>query len=197
MKKAILLAFVWGIVSYAFAFGDVVVGVGYSFVKLPSNNPASIFVPNGETTPGYIDIFLGSNKLNKVGFGISGYGYTSKKWLNNYYFSYSEVTWEVLHLNGYLTYRTLLGQDKNLNPSLGLRAGGSIVHIDLSEYYSPRRTHNNETKLAPYIGADMLIPLSRSPLNIFFAIEKVFCKYNKINVGALNMSAGIAYAPKR
>lgn len=99
---------------------------------------------------------------------------------------------------GYITYRVLLGQDKTRNPSLGLRLGGSIVPVEFSGTYNVGSElgsgSNNETKFGSYIGADILVPIQKSPLFIFLSVEKTFCTYRDANIGALTMSAGLAYA---
>lgn len=176
---------------------DKYIGIGYSITKLPTNTGVlKVISPDGETSPGSFNILIGDDTPYKISYGFSFFKYSINKFYSDYY-GRANCKWKVFHYNAFLSYRTLLGQNETLNPSLGLRIGGSLIPIDLSgtflyeDYYWG--SFNNTTKVAPYVGADFLIPIVGYPVDIYGSIEKSFCKYNDINIGGLAVNMGIVY----
>lgn len=209
MKRCLYAFLLFSILWVNFASAELLLGLGYGMEKLPSNsNTIALITPNGETVgpfssgmghfPGYL--YVGDKKVNKVSFGFAFSGYTLKKWVSDYS-GRADIQWIVIQYSGYLIYRWLLGEDKNINPYLGIRVGASIVPIDVSgqynlsdTYYSSGRLSGKETNIAPYVGAELLCPFKNSPLNVFVVIDKIFCKYKEdINVGSLSFAVGLTY----
>lgn len=76
---------------------EILLGLGYAVVKLPSNNGAiGLIAPNGETTPGTLFIFGGTNEPDKVSLGFSTSGYSLKKWVSDYT-GRVDGKWNVMH----------------------------------------------------------------------------------------------------
>ena len=180
---------------------QVMLGIGGGYTILPTNkDELALLTPDVEKVGSPYLLITGLPKMGyNLGFSISGYNV--EKWVS----ILSEritMKWKVPHYNVYASYRTQLGIDSN-GPSLALHVGGTYTPVEITgEYKSGYSTVLNETdtenKFGPYIGADMLIPLKGTNFSAFLLAEKSFITYDwsgdDVNLGALVLSAGIAYS---
>ena len=178
---------------------QIMLGIGGSSTMLPSNDdPLSLIAPDGEKV-GSPYFLISSAPVKGINIGFSAGGYSIEKWVTVSSERLS-MEWSVPHYNLYAAYRSILGSDTT-SPSHAIRAGATYSPIKLtgsydSGSYDSFNDSNSENKIGPYIGADMVIPLSTSNFSIFLVAEKSFITYESdgedVNLGELVLGGGIA-----
>jgi len=194
--KAILVSIIFFVSLTTTAYSDFLIGIGYGIIKLPSNDADFALIgPDGEST-GDIMLYAENSAKEEFGFGVSFSGYTFTKTISDWSGSIG-TKWEVYHINPYLSYRAPLGDSKK-SPTLGLRLGVSIVPVkfsaDVDVFSYDLSDSESQTEYGPYVGIDLLVPISGSSTFIFLSGGKTFATFkDDVNVGSMVFGAGIAF----
>lgn len=121
----------------------------------------------------------------------------------------TDIEWSVYQLSPFAEYRVPLRRrigpesrhPRTPVPSLGLRAGASILPIQYQasavDTEGVAFANDNETRIGTYVGLDLLYPWPNSRAAVFAVVDKTFAKSTlltqEIDVGSLTVGAGVAY----
>ena len=181
---------------------QLLLGFGGGYTIIPKNEGISTnLIPNGESfNSPYIWISSPTTKdFSLFNIGLSVSGYVLEKWVSVYSNRIS-LKWEIPQYNLFITYRTMLGIEKE-SPSLGIRAGGTYAPITISgeyqNYYGVEEYSDSEDKVGLYLGADIIIPILKTNFSIFLVASKSFIKYefleDNVNLGSFTTGFGLPY----
>lgn len=184
--------------------GSFYLGAGLAGQFLPANGGApAVLAPDAETRRSVL-VYLSSARAGRLGLAGSVARYTVTKRYEERG-DPAEIKWSVFEVSALAEYRVAIAgrpsPERPRVPSVGLRAGATVAPHGYEVSGRNARgtffTKDDQTRVGPAVGADLLWPLTGSRAAFFVLVEKGFVTSTllteTIEIGSLRAGAGVAW----